>query len=154
MLTVAVVSLALVVVVPVSTRLLWLYYAPLPSSLIAARLEPEWSGLAGVVPVGEPVAVRCPYELGLSPTIPAGLPYRVTAEVSLVDSTGATVESRGTSHLLVARWQSVKKVRGEILTDLTPPGPDCYTVRYEIHATDLFGRHGMCGCTTGGFEAC
>jgi hypothetical protein len=161
MIVVAVVAVALAVMIPVYRRLKWLYDSPSSFSFFHAIIDrdprsPEersvsQSGTRHVVtrPVtkiafGKPFLARCSYEYGASPSIPTGLIYRVSVETKLMDaSTRAVIESRQERHFLIAGLGSRKIIRGASSCNLTPPRPDIYLVRYEIHVTDMFGREGL-----------
>ena len=153
MIAVALFAVAFVVVgIPVCDRLLWLCQAPFSTNLVMTSLKPEWLWLKAGTSAGKPVTIRCPYVTTIGSSIPKGLPYRVVAEVKLIDPEGAVVESRRQISYPVAGtgWGTS---RGELKYDVTPPRPGFYTVRYEATATDLFGRTGEADCTTGGFQA-
>jgi hypothetical protein len=152
MLAVAVVAVTLAVI-PVFNRLLWLYRAPLSINLVGGKIEPRWLGLEKPARVGRPVPVQCSYNTSINASIPSGLIYTLTAEVKLVDSAGSVLEAHRQTHRLIARGKAGKEEWEELNCTLTPRRPGDYAVRYEVNATDQFGRTGNVAIHTGGFIA-
>jgi hypothetical protein len=154
MILVAVVAIALVTLVPVASRLYWLYNTPLSVNLVLANVHPVRVKLEKPSPVGKPVQVRCPYDIIVTRPVPTGVPYQVLVQVKLIRGDLGPAGVVEVMHQQTHRiWGGSKGIRGELRSALVPSAPGAYTIRYEAHITDLFGRRGMSGCDTDWFEA-
>jgi hypothetical protein len=153
MIAVAVVAIVLVLGIPISGRLLWLYRAPFSINLVGGNIEPRWISLGKPAPVGQPVQVQCSYTTGVGASVPSGLIYKLSAQVQLIDRAGVVLETFRRTHYMVAHGEARKEMPEELACILTPLRPGSYTVRYETHVTDLFGRTGKVAIHTGGFTA-
>jgi hypothetical protein len=153
MVLVAVLAVVLVVVTPLLERLFWLYKAPLSINLISARIDPRWVVLEKRPRVDQPVMIECSYQTGIGSSVPSGLPYRILIDIRLTDSAGTVIRVHQRTFKLISGTQSGMGVRGELSCAMTPRRPGRHTVRYEMHATDLFGRTGSIASHTGGFSA-
>ena len=154
MILVAVVAVALVTLLPVASRLYWLYNTPLSVNLVLANVRPLRVGLEKPSPVGKPVPIRCPYEIIITSPVPTGVPYQVRVQVKLIRGdlgpTGVVEAMHQQTHRVLGGGVGVQ---GELQYALVPSVPGTYTIRYEAYVTDLFGRNAMSGCDTDWFEA-
>jgi hypothetical protein len=146
---VVVVALFLVVASPVAKSLIWLYHTPNSINGIDCDLGFRVLQFGGIAAsVGRPVPVPFLSECESDPHAPPGLPYRVAVEVKLINvttgnvRTGPVEETHETTHLLVTGIDSWRRIRRELDGTVTPRHPGRYVIRYEVHATDLFGRSG------------
>jgi hypothetical protein len=134
MIGVAVVALALLFVIPATSRLIWLYNTPGSVNLIAGtvdyrpirsvRSHTPGKPASRAFTIGEPVSAQCSYQCDISRIIPDGLPYRATVVANLMDAKKWTVlESHNETHLLIAGFGSWQRMRGTFSCDLTPTRP-------------------------------
>jgi hypothetical protein len=151
MVIVAIAAIALMFAIPVVSRLLWLYKSPSSINLVGGAVEPDWIVLRTPAPVGRPVPVQCSYRASIAPSIPSGLIYKLSVEIQLIDATGTVLETCRQSHYLIARGKKGEEDWNELACTLTPRQPGSYMVRYDVQATDLFGRTGRVASHTGGF---
>ena len=164
MIGVAVVAVALLIVIPATSRLIWLYNTPGSVNLIAGTvvyrpirsLRQHTAGKPAnrTFPVGQPVPAQCSYQCSMSRIIPGGLLYRATVVANLMDAkTWTVLESHKENHILIAGLGSWKAMRGTFSCNLTPTRPEYFMVQYEINVTDLFGRKNRAALHTDGFQA-
>jgi len=166
MIGVAVVALCIVVLTPLSHRLIWLYRNPPTTlALFAGKIDfvPVHSPSSGTTsqarrgpaPVGQPLEAESSYDVSILPSVPSGLIYWGSVEVKLTDSspTRVVLESHNDKFMLIAGKNSWDRKQGRFSCKLTPPTPGQYFDRYEVYLTDPFGRKTMVACSTGGFQA-
>ena len=159
MVAVAIFALVLVVAIPIFKSLIWLYNAPNSITDFHSSLDPWSDRIRKPVSVGQSVALHFPYLCEMGSSLPRWVPYRVNVEVKVIYalpgqdySTGTVEEAREKTHILIKGVDSWRTARGKLNFELTPRRPGNYIIRYETHATDVFGRNGMAECNTAGFK--
>jgi hypothetical protein len=161
MIVVATTSLLIVLLIPASQRLIWLYKNP-PVTLPLFDGGAAWVGAhspkqirPGYFPAGQPVETECVYGVRILPNVPSGLIYRGSVDVKLMDkrTNGTVFETQQKNFTLISGNGSLSSSKGRFTFSMTPPLPGSYFVRHELCATDLFGRKVMIACYTGAFQA-
>lgn len=163
MATVAVLALVLAFIIPAISRLMWLYYTPRSSQMFISGVtfrpirstKQDTSGLprSPLFPVGQPVAAQCYYQCEPLPSVPKGIPFRVSVVSNLMNPPFTVIESQQESHLLISGLGSWKALQGTFSCRLTPRRAGSYMVQHEVNVTDVFGRKSRVALHTDGFEA-
>src|SRR5215813_8564501 len=122
MVAVVVVALTLVFAVPACQRVLWLYKHALTGGASILYRHAQHNDAARLNPakptyrVGQPIPLEATYAFTPGPWIPAGLPYRVTAEVKITDPTTfrTVYETYRKTHYALTDGGSSEGARGEV----------------------------------------
>jgi hypothetical protein len=152
MIFVAIAALSLVFLVPIFSKLRYLYNTPYSASFVWTNVVPRGPALIGPAIAGQPVPIHCLFDTTFSDRVPSGIPYQVTIEVQMIDRKTGIVEETHRQSRYVRAGKGV--ARAELNLNLTPSHAGDYRVRYEGTSHDLVGRKSTHpGIATQWFEA-